>query len=195
MKRYSMKKTYLKKIYRFNEESKAYIIDVSLDYYQELFNDWDGSPTRKRDLDPELVTYLEAASLEIPRKSNVEISFSLPLSEKNCDKEKKATDGINTNFLTALYFTKKALSYNLRKIILFVLLGVIFIMAAYIIQYKIDLTIGFDVLIEGLFIGGWVLLWEAFSLFFFSMHELRREKSMYLRFLNSEIVFDYRETK
>lgn len=190
-----MKKSYLKKIYRYNEDEKSYIIDVSLDYYQELFNDWDASPIRKKDLDPDLVMYLEAASHEIPRKSNIEVSFSIPLNEKNEEKEKKAIAGIKTNFSTALYFTRKELNYSLRKIILFILLGFIFILTAYLIQNKIALTIGFDVLIEGLFIGGWVLLWEAFSLFFFSMYELRKQKSMYMRFLNASIVFEYRDKK
>ena len=32
-----MKKPYLKKIYRFDNLKEAYIIDIDLDYYQEIF--------------------------------------------------------------------------------------------------------------------------------------------------------------
>jgi len=187
-----MKKTNLKKIYRFNEDEKVFTIEVSLDYYQELFNDWDASPMRKRDLNPELVEYLEAASYDIPRSNKLEISFSIPVAEKNIPREKKSIDGIKNNFMTALYFIKKELNLILRKIAFFIILGFIFILTAYLTQNQTSIAVGFNVLFEGVYIGGWVLLWEAFSLFFFSMYELRKRKAMYTRFFNSNIVFSYR---
>lgn len=190
-----MKKSYLKKIYKFDEEKQAYIIDVSLDYYQELFNDWDASPIRKKDLEPELIEYLEASSYDIPRRNKLEIRFTVPLSKENQEKEKKALSAIHNNFLTSLYFTKKELGYSMRKILLYVILGFSFIGIAYVVKNQLNINIGFDLLNEGLFIGGWVLLWEAFSLFFFSMHDLRKKKSMYTRFLESKISFIYLKNK
>ena len=53
------------------------------DYYQEIFNDWDASPVRKKDLDPELVHYLESSSGEISRKNKLTIHFSLPINQKD----------------------------------------------------------------------------------------------------------------
>lgn len=187
-----MKKPYLKKIYRYDNQKQAYIIDIDLDYYQEIFNDWDASPVRKKDLDPDLVHYLESSSEEISKKNNLTIHFSLPVDQKDKSKEKKVLAGIHNYYNSTLYFTRKELNFSLRKIALFVTLGFSFILFAYLAQNQLNLNLGFDVLIEGVFIGGWVLLWEAFSLFFFSMHELRKKKSMYIRFLDSDIVFDYR---
>jgi len=188
-----MKKSYLKKIYRFDNQKEAYIIDVDLDYYEEIFNDWDASPVRKKDLDPDLVHYLETSSEEIPKRNNLTLHFSLPLAQKDKEKEKKVLAGIRNYYNSTLYFTKKDLSYNFRKIAFFITLGFSFILFAYLAQNELNLNLGFDVLIEGVFIGGWVLLWEAFSLFFFSMHELRKKRRMYLRYLDSDIVFDYRQ--
>lgn len=190
-----MKKTNLKKIYRFNETDNAYIIDLALDYYQEIFNDWDASPIRKKDVNPELAEYLEAASHDIPRNFNIEMAFSIPLSEKDIEREKKSIDGIKNNFKTELYFVSKELTMIFRKIALFIIMGFVFILTATLTQNQTSITLGFNVLIEGVYIGGWVLLWEAFSLFFFSMYELRKKKAMYMRFYNSNILFNYRENK
>lgn len=187
-----MKKSILKSIYKFDEKKQRYVIDVSLNYYQELFNDWDGSPVRKKDLDPELIDYLETSSYDIPKRHKILISFTLPLDQKNLEREKKAKSGINNYCKSILYFTKKELNYNLRKIMLFITLGFFFILIAYVVQNLSYINLGFDVLLEGVFIGGWVLLWEAFSLFFFSMYEVRRKKAMYQRFLDSEFVFKYK---
>lgn len=45
---------YLKKIYEKNTNTGNYIIEVSLNKYTDIFNDWDNSPLPKRDLDPDL---------------------------------------------------------------------------------------------------------------------------------------------
>ena len=36
--------------------------------------------------------------------------------------------------------------------------------------------LSFTILREGLFIGGWFLMWESFSLFFFDSYEVRNRK-------------------
>jgi predicted metal-binding membrane protein len=42
---------------------------------------------------------------------------------------------------------------------------------------------------EGLFIGGWIFIWEAFSLFFFTTHDERKRRDVFYRYLDSEIYF------
>lgn len=188
-----MKKTLLESIYKFDDKTQTFIIDIALDSYQELFNDWDASPTWKKDLDPDLVKYLETSSYDIPRKKNIQINFFLPLEIEMQKNEDKAMRGINNYFMSELYFTRVELKYNLRKILAYIVLGFTFITTAYFIQNLTSIPFGFDILVEGVFIGGWVLLWEAFSLFFFSMYALRRKKRMYIRFLNSKILFSYKK--
>jgi len=187
-----MKKRLLKNIYKFDKENQVYLIDISLDSYQELFNGWDASPTWKKDLDPGLARYLESSSYDIPKNNNLQVNFFLSLELKELKKEKKARDGITNHIKNVIYFTKVNLRYDFRKIIVFIALGFFLITTAYLLQNQTSLYIGFDVLIEGIFIGGWVLLWEAFSLFFFSMHAIRKRKAMYIRFLNSKIQFNYK---
>ncbi len=188
-----MKKHILKNIYKYDEESMNYIIEISLDFYQELFNDWDASPIRRKDLDPELITFIESSGHEIPLRKNIELNFSLPKSKRNIVQEKKAIEGVRNYFKSVLFFVLKDLKYNIRKIILFIILGLSFIFIASFVQNQENIVFAFDVLIEGIYIGGWVLIWEAFSLFFFKTYTIRKRKNMYLRFLRSPIRFVYKE--
>jgi len=188
-----MKKTLLRNIYKYDDKNKEFIIDIALDSYQELFNDWDASPTWKKDLDPDLAKYLETSSYDIPRKNSLRINFVLPHEYEIKKSEERVLRGINNHFKSELYFTRVELRYIFRKILVFILLGFTFITAAYFVQNQSSISFGFDILVEGFFIGGWVLLWEAFSLFFFSMYALRRKKDMYLRFLVSRIIFTYKK--
>ena len=54
---FKKKKNYLKQIYKMNPDTKAYIIEVSLIDYNEIFNGWDPSPIKRRDLDPDLISF------------------------------------------------------------------------------------------------------------------------------------------
>jgi hypothetical protein len=46
------------------------------------------------------------------------------------------------------------------------------------------------ILTEGISIGGWVFLWEAFSLSFFSGQEIHNRLKGYRRFQESKITFN-----
>ena len=71
--------------------------------------------------------------------------------------------------------------------------GFLLFFIASFVQGQENIVFAFDVLLEGIYIGGWVLIWEAFSLFFFKTYALRKRKNMYLRFLHSPIRFVYKE--
>ena len=111
-----MKKTLLRNIYKYDDKNKEFIIDIALDSYQELFNDWDASPTWKKDLDPDLAKYLETSSYDIPRKNSLRINFVLPHEYEIKKSEERVLRGINNHFKSELYFTRVELRYIFRKI-------------------------------------------------------------------------------
>lgn len=189
------KKNEFQNIYNMNNESNAYIIDVSLDSYSELFNGWDASPLRRRDLEPELLDYLEQAGHEIPIEKDIELYFYLPIELKDDDKELKSKTGITNNFKVVLFFINKSLKKILRQILFNITLSLLFLTLAYTTRNLIKLGLLSSIVIEGLFIGGWFLLWEAFSLFFFTSYEIRQRKKIFVRFLNSKILFIYETGK
>jgi hypothetical protein len=187
------RKNAFQNLYNKNPETGAYIIEISLDDYAELFNGWDASPLRRRDLEPELLDYLEQAGYEIPLNEQVELWFFLPANIRNEEKEQRSLVGIKNNFQVVLFFIERQLKKIYRQIVMYMTLSIMFIVSAYVIRDLFQIEILFSILIEGLFIGGWFLLWESFSLFFFSSHEIRYRKQVYSKFYSSPIYFKQRD--
>lgn len=178
-------------MYSVNRLSKAFMIEISLDDYDEIFNGWDASQIKRKELEPELFEYLLSASYEIPLKEDIEVCFYMKEAFLNQEKEETSRIGIGYNFKMRLHFLNMDIHRNSRRIWTYIAMSFLFLLAAYLIPNYIDLNVLFSILMEGLFIGGWVLLWEAFSLFFFSTHDIRVRKKHILRLLASPIEFKY----
>jgi hypothetical protein len=186
-----MNKDILKSMYRYDEENKQYLLELSLNDFDELFNEWDASPIRKKDLDPELVDYLIEAMNEIPSRENIGISFKLNQKVKDKNLEDVSRGVFKRYFEFQIYLNKKKIMRQYRKVITYLILGFAFIVTAY--QLNTDnLNITFEVVSEGLFIGGWVFIWESISLLFFSIRGIKRLNRKYKRILDSMIRFRYK---
>lgn len=181
----------LRYIYHTNKLNNAYLIELNLDKYADLFNSWDGSALDRKELDPELSQFLERASYELPIKENVELCFYLPEDQKDEKLEADSKATIKNNFRINLFFIDQNLKNNNKKISVYILVGIIFLIVAYFIPENQDLSLLISLLMEGLFVGGWIFLWEAFSIFFFGSRELKNKKKRYFRYLDSDIVFKY----
>ncbi|RCW41699.1 MULTISPECIES: hypothetical protein [unclassified Halanaerobium] len=158
--------------------------------YDDLFNSWDGSALDRKELNPELADYLERASWELPIKNKVELCFYMPEEEKNIKKEKDSRATIKNNFRMDLHLINRDLKINNKKSLIYIFMGLIFLFPTLILKNS-DFNLWLDMLMQGVFVGGWVFLWEAFSLFFFVSHDLRDKKKRYLRYLDSDIKFKY----
>ena len=53
-----MKRGFFQKLYKFDKKSKTYLIEVSLDDYDDVFDDWDPSPFKKRDIEDEFSDFI-----------------------------------------------------------------------------------------------------------------------------------------
>lgn len=186
---FKKKKTDTLNLYNRNPESQAFMIEVSIDDYAEIFNGWDASPLRRKDMEPELVDYLEQASTEIPMKEKLELVFYLNKNMYDPDKEQKSLTGIKNNFKFIIYLINQTLNLKYRQMATYIILSLVFITLAYLLRNLIELSLLTNIMVEGFFIGGWFLLWEAFSIFVFDSHQVRLRKKLYTRFLNSDIIF------
>ncbi len=187
------KKVEIGQIYRYDPKDDAYVIDISLDNYLEIFNDWDRSPLRRKDMNHELFEYLEDASYEIPLKYKTKILFGIPSNVKDKQRQDNAIAGLKNNFRYVIHFINRTLATNNRKSIIYALMGLIFIVLSTIFEQYIPVEDPFflTVLAQGIFVGGWVLLWEAFSLFIFTSYDHRDRRKRYKRYLESKIEFTY----
>ncbi|MDF2699786.1 MAG: hypothetical protein K0Q49_1342 [Haloplasmataceae bacterium] len=190
---FKKKRNYLNNIYKVNPDTNAYIIEVSLDDYNEVFNGWDPSPIKRREIDPDLLNFIEQSAFDIPLKFNVELHFYVSKEVYNESKEALTKAGIINNFSFILHFIKKELRSNRKKILMYIMMSFSFLTSSQLANQYFELGLLTTTIAEGLFIGGWVFLWEAFSIFFFSSQETNSRYKRYIRFLDSPINFYYRE--
>ncbi len=152
-----MKLDTLKKIYKYDENEKQFIVEISLDYYQELFNAWDAAPIRKKDLDPELVAYLEDVGEDIPLKEKIVIVFIMPSSALNKKTEHISKQVFTNYFSYLIHLDKREMKKLVKQSLFYLLTGFLFIVIAYLIP--VQNTLLTEVLSEGMFIVGWVFIW------------------------------------
>lgn len=120
----------------------------------------------------------------------MELCFYLPEDKKDIKKEKDSKATIINNFRMDLHLINRDLKLNNKKSLIYIMMGLIFLLPTVLLKNS-DFNLWLDMLLQGFFVGGWVFLWEAFSLFFFSSHDLRDKKKRYLRYLDSDIKFKY----
>lgn len=184
---------YLKKVYKVEGNSKTFIVEISLDDYNDIFNDWDPAPFKRRDIDPDLNHFLLDSSEDIPLKYPLKLCFFIPKEEKDLKEEELAKSGLKNYFDFLIIDLIRKLKILRQKGALYIITSFIFLTVAAILKTKLEVGILTDTLLEGLFIGGWVFLWEAFTLLFFSSYDLYRELKVYKRLSNANIQFKYEE--
>jgi hypothetical protein len=184
------KKSYFKTLYNFDKESNSYFINVSLDNYDDVYDDWDPSPFKKRDIEVEFNDFIVNSSEDIPLKYKTTIVLHLPQSKKDENKETALKSAYQNFYSYALQRLNKSLSNLYRKITMYFTLSLLFLTVGYFF-FKEDQNVFLDVLHEGIFIGGWVFLWEFFTEFFITRRKIVEEYKLYERLYSSEIRFVY----
>ena len=177
-------------LYNSNPETKAYIVEVSLDDYSELFNGWDASPLRRKDLEPELMDYLEQAATEIPIKEKLELCFYMPSEKRDLDKEFKSITSIMNNFKVVRSVIQKQIERNYRRLLMYVVVSLIFLSAAYLLRNVTDISLLINIMIEGFFLSEVGFFYGKLLVYsFFDTHEIKVRRKIFERFLSSDIYF------
>lgn len=176
-------------LYRLDEKTGAYIIEIALDKYSDIFSEWDPAPFKLRDTDPDLELYLEGCSDDIPFRYPLTLSFTIPKGIRKESIEDQARKGLRNSFNFKIYFLEKDMAKTNARTLLFILIGFAFLWVATIFPKQLTASVFPSILVEGLFIGGWVFLWEAISLILFKTTDLYHSRQIYRRLLQSAIVF------
>ncbi|MDM9380352.1 hypothetical protein QUB80_06505 [Chlorogloeopsis sp. ULAP01] len=179
-----------RELYKIDDSTNLYMIEIALDQYTDIFNEWDPAPFKHRELDPELRLYLEESSNEIPSKYPIELCFTVPVAMQNEQIEDDLRDSLKNSFIYKRFFLRKEVEKTNKQMLLLVVVGFVCLWVANTISTEADLQ---SILLEGLAISGWVFIWEAVSLFFFTNRELYHRYKTYKRLQNAPVIF--REAK
>jgi hypothetical protein len=179
-------------MYKTNTDTDSFIIEVSVDSYNEIFNGWDPSPVKRRDLDPEVMEFIESSAADIPLRYPLELHFYMPAGNRDEEKERLSEEGIRNNFSYSIALIRRSLADIRRKTMLYAVAAFAFLTVRYMPKPGVPANLLTTILTEGLSIGGWVFLWEAFSLLFFAGQETSNQLKRYLRLLDAKVIFKYR---
>ncbi len=183
--------SHLRKLYDVNPSTGAFVIQVLIKQYSDLFNDLDPAPLRRRDLDASVVDYLEECSSDIPVKHKIELCFVAPESIRDDDREGRVRMGLSTWFGFTAAQARNFVLESLKRashyvIAFFFLIGLSF----FIRQMPTDGLV-LETAREGIAIGSWVFLWEAFAIVFFKLHKLVSRYRKLARLRNAPLSFRY----
>ena len=184
-------KVNLEKLFRYNKEKNAFIIDISIDYYKDLYNEWDFSPFKRRDLDTDLVTFIEESSEEIPLKYKIIINFFMPKDMMDIDKEKRSKAGLKNYFKYMLYKVQGERVKYRHRAYKYAFTGSVLVLIAIFFQRILERWIYLSILPEGFFIGGWVFMWEVFTILFFQNADRKVKVKEYKRLIRAEVNYKY----
>ena len=186
-----MKEKMIKQLYSYSKINKMYYLDIQLEDYRDAYSSWDYSPFTNRDLDEDLLEYIMSCSYEIPKNKNITIRFYLLNQIKDEKRESRSIEGIYNYFDYKIRVAKNEQIRMIRKIIEFFIIGTMLLLAATFVKHSINNQVINELLSEGLFIGGWVMIWEMFSIWFFQINHLFQNISHYRRLKNTEILYIY----
>ena len=181
----------LETLYRINQETGNYIIDVALDDYLDFFHEWDNAAFKKRDMHPELAEFLNICSEDIPLKKQFEIHFSVENEARDEQKERRILSSYKNYFELFQRVEKKKIKSHLTKAAFLIAISAGLLTVYNILSGYIASTLFTKVLLEGFMIGGWVFMWEALHVITFQrqQHVVRYKETK--RFLNAPITFTY----
>lgn len=186
-----MKNNFLDQFYTIDPESGDYIIEVSLKDYDEVFNTWDSSVYNIRDLDSSLKSFLEEFSVEIDSHKDIKLTFDMLDEKRDTEMEKNIITGIRNYFNYRLYVITNQTSQNRKKSFIYILVSVMFTVVSSYLQFTAENKILQELIKLNLTVGGWVFLWEAFSILFMQSGNLTKRKKHYKRIIAAPMIFRY----
>ena len=146
---------------------------------------------RRRDLDTSVVDYFDACSSEIPLNYSIELSFVAPKEIFDGDKESRVRAGLATWLDFTANKAKGAIFESLKRALQYVGAFVLLIIGSFVLRNAGLDGFAVETISEGISIGSWVFLWEAFAIIFFKLHKLVKQYRKIARIRNAPISFRY----
>ena len=154
------KKSILDRLYSYDKRNNAYKIEISLDKYEDIYNEWDPTPFRKRDIEEEFIKYVIDSSGDIPMRYNLDLDLYLPENMYDEKKERNAKAAIKSYFTYLLDRNKRTLLTSVARCLRSAFIGVILLCVYYFSLQNTAVDLG-RVLVEGISILWWVALWDV----------------------------------
>ena len=157
------------------------IIDIAVNDLDDFYSPY--SPKGYKLLNPEMIDYIDEYSKGIPAKQ--ELTLRISAQNKSDDSKDRIEKTIRRTYAEKIASVNDDLRRNLMSSIIFMIVGLIFLVGVIITStYEFS-----EAIYEVLDIIAWVFIWEAVDTFFMERHKKRVEKIKYAKIAVSEIIF------
>ncbi|MBM7553033.1 hypothetical protein [Thalassobacillus pellis] len=188
-----MKRNFLDQFYTIDRNTGEYIIEIGLNSYDDIFNSWDSSVYNLRDLDSSLKSFLEECSYDIDLHNDIVLRFHMQNEKGDPKVENTVITSLRNFFNYRLHFIKKEMDHDLKKVVVYVAVSLVLTFFSLYLPEVLDVEIVFKIILQAVQLGGWVFLWEAFTLVFLQGRAPRKLRKEYRRLLHAPIRFQYNE--
>ena len=186
------KKSTLDRLYVYDKKNNAYKIEISLDKYEDIYNEWDPTPFRKRDIEEEFIKYVIDSSIDIPMKYNLDLYLYLPEKMYDEKKEKNAKAAMKSYFNYLLDRNKRTLSNSVVRCLRSTFVGIV-LLCFYFFSPVDNGSNGLaKVLVEGISILGWVALWDVGEELLLNLITNFNKRRNLKRISNAKVEFIYK---
>lgn len=178
--------------------AKSSVIEIQVDKIGQLFNTFDPTPFRDRDLDRDAEDHIVNWARELPRNVPITIVVHLPIAETA---DKHAQD--LSQALSRYFYYRAGISAGdlkeLFRIGRYSLMVGFFVLAACLTAGRIlretfaEGELG-RFLNEGLVILGWVANWRPIEIFLYEWWPIARRRNLFRRLAAAKITVSARET-
>ena len=123
----------LENLYTYNSRKDEYEISLSLRNYEEIYNPYDFSQYKRRDMDEDFLDYIYHSSLDIPLGHKIKLKFNLKENVYDEEKSKNLKNAIKNNYTWRHAIINNRLKEKLKEAILLLIVGTIFLSLAFLI--------------------------------------------------------------
>jgi hypothetical protein len=181
----------LTEMYPYDPESHTFTIPISIEGYDEIYNQLDPSPVPYRDLAPNFVDYLNQCSTEIPTRYPLLISLGIRGDVHDPSDEKDCRNSLMTYYKHEVLREKSEIQRRRVDAAKYLAIS-FFCLAAYIAFDRIETSSFFlGLLHEAVLIGGWLFMWEAITVSLIEVDKYVQAKKKFERLVRTKINFSY----
>jgi len=180
----------IEKQYKFDEEKNVYLIEVSLDDYDDVYDEWDPAPFKKRFIEEAFDEFIMSSSKDIPLKFKLNIVLYIPMAMKDENKEKSVDSAYKNYYAYNMEKVQVEWSRMKRRSFSYLIFALSFLGLGSVLRFE-DSSALVDLFKQGILVGGWVFLWEFFTYTFMDSRDYKFKEKIIKRLHQSELRFIY----
>lgn len=167
----------------YARQGDTFLIEVKLNGLQQLYNTLDPAPSREKELDRHVDTYIVESVRELPPAAPIRLVLHFPPAAEGADPETIA-ESIHNHFTYRAHGALLELRQTLRNGRISLVIGIVFLFACLTLRTLVRAQGGgmpAGILEEGLLIMGWVAMWRPIQIFLYDWWPIQRSRRIFER--------------